>query len=77
MLWKGMYAGEVGVPRLLRLFDKYDIKEASRNALLALGFEIGDDLTKLTPEQLKDVGIKPLEFTRLCAWYREYKHARD
>ena len=26
MLWKGMYAGEVGVPRLLRLFDKYNIK---------------------------------------------------
>jgi hypothetical protein len=54
--------------------DNYNINFASQMKLDQLGFEIGDDLTSISPEQYESVGFKHLEWSRVLKAYKKFKH---
>jgi hypothetical protein len=51
----------------------YGLNNTIQQGLEELGFEIGDDLTCLTTDQWRDVGIGLLARKRVLAAYRKYK----
>jgi hypothetical protein len=55
-------------------YDQFRVAEDVREGLERLGFQIGDDLSKVSSEEVKDVGIKLLDWQRLLKHYRKYKH---
>jgi hypothetical protein len=55
-------------------YDQFRVSADVREGLERLGFQIGDDLSKVSSEEVKDVGIKLLDRQHLLKHYRKYKH---
>ena len=58
-------------------FDKfceaYKVSAASKEGLVSLGFEMGDDLSVVTQAEYKSVGFQPLSWDCVRRAYRKYK----
>ena len=59
------------------LFDEfcieYKLNTVSKQGLLALGFEMGDDLSVVTETEYKGAGFQPLSWDRVRRAYHKYK----
>ena len=53
--------------------DNYGINFTSQTKLDQLGFEIGDDLASISPEQYESVCFKLLEWNRVFKAYKKFK----
>jgi hypothetical protein len=55
-------------------YQQFNISPAVQEGLSNLGFQIGDDLSQVPMEDVKQVQIKLLDWRRVLKHYREYKH---
>jgi hypothetical protein len=53
---------------------QFHIPDNVQVGLEKLGFQIGDDLSQVSIEEVKGVGIKVLAWQRILKQYRKYKH---
>jgi len=53
--------------------EEYKLSALSREGLISLGFEMGDDLSVVTEAEYKSAGFQPLSWDRVCRAYRKYK----
>jgi hypothetical protein len=53
--------------------DEYKLSAASKEGLLTLGFEMGDDLSVVTETKYKNAGFQPLSWDRVRCAYHKYK----
>ena len=64
-------------PLMGLLFDEfcieYKLNTVSKQGLLALGFEMGDDLSVVTETEYKAAGFQPLSWDQVRRAYRKYK----
>ena len=59
---------------LEHFYQSFQIAPDVQEGLKRLGFQIGDDLLQVSMEDVKEVGIKVLDWKRVLKHYREYKH---